>query len=63
MISPGQYMFWTGVVYFIVGMFDIFVYRFCEPEMIQMVWMLVLLIPVLLPIAGIVRGAPLWRVK
>jgi hypothetical protein len=63
MISPGQYMFYTGVVYFFVGMFDIFVYRFCEPEMIQMVWMLVLLIPVLLPIGGIVRGSPFWRVK
>jgi hypothetical protein len=61
MISSGQYMFYTGLVYFIVGMFDIFVYRFCEPEMIQMVWMLVLLIPVLLPIGNIVRGAPFWR--
>jgi hypothetical protein len=63
MISPGQYMFWTGLVYFIVGMFDVLVYRFCEPEYIQMAWVLVLMIPVFFPIAGIVRGAPLWRVE
>jgi len=56
-------MFYTGVIYFFTGMFDIFVYRFCEPEWIQMTWILVLMIPVFLPIAGIVRGAPLWRVK
>ena len=61
MLSPGQYMFYTGLIYFIVGMFDIFVYRFCEPEIIQMVWTLVLLIPVLLPVGKIVRGSPFWR--
>ena len=63
MISPGQYMFYTGVIYFFTGMFDIFVYRFIEPEYIQMVWTLVLLIPVLFPIGKLVRGAPMWRVK
>ena len=63
MLSPGQYLFYTGLVYFIVGMFNIFVYRFTESEIIQMVWMLVLLIPVLFPIGKIVRGSPFWRVK
>lgn len=63
MISPGQYMFYTGVIYFFTGMFDIFVYRFCEPEWIQMTWILVLMIPVLFPIGKIVRGSPFWRVK
>jgi hypothetical protein len=61
MISPGQYMFITGFIYFIVGMFDIFVYRFCEPEWLQMAWIMVLLIPVLLPIGKIVRGSPFWK--
>ncbi len=60
-ISPGQYMFWTGLIYFVVGMYDIFVDRFVEPEFIQMTWILVLLIPVLLPVGRIVRGAPFWR--
>jgi hypothetical protein len=61
MISPGQYMFYTGLVYFIVGMFDIFVYRFCEPEYIQMAWMLVLMIPVLIPMRKFVRNTPFWK--
>ena len=60
-ISPGQYMFWTGLIYFVVGMYDIFVDRFVEPEFIQMTWMLVLLIPVLFPVGKLVRGAPFWR--
>lgn len=54
-------MFWTGLIYFVVGMYDIFVDRFVEPEFIQMAWMLVLLIPVLLPVGRLVRGAPFWR--
>lgn len=63
MFSPGQYLFFTGLVYFVVGMFNIFVYRFTETEIIQMVWLLVLCIPVFLPIGSIVRNAPLWRIK
>jgi hypothetical protein len=63
MISGGQYMFWTGLVYFIVSMFDILVYRFCEPEYIQMVWIMVLMVPVLFPIGKLVRGAPFWRTE
>lgn len=55
-------MFWTGLVYFIVGMFDVLVYRFCEPEYIQMAWILVLMIPVLFPIRRFVRNTPLWRI-
>lgn len=59
-ISPGQYMFWTGLIYFVVGMYNILVDRFVESEFIQMAWMLVLLIPVLLPVKWLVRGAPFW---
>lgn len=58
MISGGQYLFWTGFVYFWTGMFDIFVYRFTEPEYIEMVWILILMIPVFLPVNKFVRGAP-----
>ena len=60
-ISPGQYLFCSGLVYFVVGMFDIFVYHFCETEYIQMAWMLVLLIPVLVPMRKFVRNTPFWR--
>jgi len=59
-LSPGEYMFITGFVYFWTGMYDIFIDRFIEPEFLQMIWILVLLIPVLFPIRRIVRGSPFW---
>lgn len=60
-VSPGEYMFVTGAIYFAVGMYDIFVHRFIEPEWLEMVWILVLLIPILVPMPGIVRNTPFWR--
>ena len=64
MISPGQYLFYTGLVYFIAGMINIFVYKFVfDTVVLQLIWILVLCLPVFLPIGGIVRGAPLWRTK
>ena len=60
-LSPGEYMFVTGLIYFVVGMYDIFVDRFVEPEYIQMAWIFVLFIPVLFPINKIVRNTPFWR--
>lgn len=60
-ISPGQYLSYTGLIYFVVGMYSIFVDRFVEPDVLQVVWLVVLLIPVLLPIPKIVRNTPFWR--
>ena len=61
MISSGQYLFFTGLIYFLIGMFDIMVYRFAEPEVIQACWIFVLMIPTFLPIGKFVRGAPFIR--
>ncbi len=60
-LSPGEYMFVTGVVYFVTGMYNVFVHQFVASEIISATWMLVLLIPVLLPVGRLVRGAPFWR--
>ena len=60
-MSPGEYMLVTGIVYFVVGMCNLFVYRFVEPEIISATWMLVLLVPVVLPVGRLVRYAPFWR--
>lgn len=62
MISPGQYLFYTGLIYFIVGMSNLFLYRFTEPDMVHFAWIVVLMVPVLFPIGKLVRGAPFWRV-
>lgn len=60
-ISPGQYLFWTGLIYFLIGMYDVFVDKFVSVEILQVCWILILLVPVLLPIKWLVRGTPLWR--
>ena len=61
MISSGQYLFFSGLIYFLVGMYNIFIDRFCETEILQIIWISVLLIPVILPIGKFVRGAPFIR--
>lgn len=62
MISPLQYLVIVNVIYFVVGMINIFGYKFTETEYIQLVWVLILMLPVFLPIRKLVRGSPLWRV-
>jgi len=61
MLSSGQYLFYTGLVYFILGMLDLFWYRFAEPEVLQAVWVVVLALPLLVPMQRIVRIDPLWK--
>lgn len=60
-LSPGEYMFVTGFIYFVVGMVNLFWYKFAPIEYIQMVWILVLMLPVVLPLPKIMRGSPFWR--
>lgn len=63
MLSPLQYLVVVNVIYFFVGMFNIFGYRFTESEYIQAVWIFILMIPVFFPVNKFVSGAPLWRIK
>ena len=60
-LTPGEYLFFTGLIYFVVGMVDIFYYRFTEPEYIQVVWILILMLPVIVPIPKVMQGSPFWR--
>ena len=62
MLTPLQYLVIVNLIYFFVGMFNIFGYKFTETEYIQAVWILILMIPVLLPVGKLVRGSPIiWR--
>lgn len=63
MISSNQFLFFSVIVYWVVGMVDIFVYKFIETEFLSMFWCIWLCLPIFLPMGGIVRGAPLWRNK
>jgi hypothetical protein len=59
--SPGEYMFVTGAIYFVVGMVDLFWYRFAPVEYIQMIWILVLALPTFVPMPWLMRHSPFWR--
>ena len=39
------WLYWVSMIYLTVGMFDIFIYRFCRTEYIQAVWVVVLSLP------------------
>ena len=60
-LTPGEYMFFTGLVYFLVGMYAVFIDRFAPLEYIQAVWILTLMLPVVVPLPKIMRGSPFWR--
>jgi hypothetical protein len=60
-ISPDLYLLSTTVIYALVGLSNLFVYTFTDVVFIQIVWILVLSLPIILPISKIVRGAPLWK--
>ena len=62
-ISPGEYLFVTGLIYFVAGMYVIYVDRFIEPEWLQLIWILVLMIPLFVPMKRIVRNTPLWKTE
>jgi Zn-dependent protease with chaperone function len=50
--TGGYYLFWTGAVYFAVGMINIFVYPFCSAWLAQLVWITVLVVPLVIPQVG-----------
>jgi hypothetical protein len=49
-ISPGWWLVYTGSIYFITAMADIFVYRFCDPELLQFVYCIVMSMPLWIPL-------------
>lgn len=60
-ISPGAWLFATCIIYFTVGMTNLFVYKFTDVEHIQLVWLCVTAMPLFIPMRKIVSIAPIWR--
>lgn len=54
-------MFVTGLVYFIAGTINLFWFKFAEIEYVQMTWILILMLPLVIPMRRVVRIDPLWR--
>ena len=50
--SGGYYLFWTGAIYFAVGMYCIFVDHFVPVLTAQLVWVAMLLVPLVIPQVG-----------
>lgn len=50
--TGGYYLFWTGAVYFVVGMACAFYYKEVPVEIVQAVWISVLALPFLVPPVG-----------
>lgn len=50
--TGGYYLFWTGAVYFLAGMFNIFVYKFDTVGLLQMFWVIALSLPFTCPPFG-----------
>lgn len=60
--TGGYWMFWTGFVYFWLGIFDIIVYNAVHTVAIQLVWLLFLCMPLVIkPLARFLNMKTLWE--
>lgn len=48
-ISSGWWLVYVSIVYFVAGMVNVFVYRFCETELLQIAYCIILSLPFFIP--------------
>ena len=62
--TSGYYLFWTGFVYFWIGMLNTFVYEFTKVEFIQIAWIVVMMLPLTVKrIAHYFNMYTIWEMK
>ena len=59
--SSGGWLLFISSVYAIVGLFNVFVYKFTEVEYIQAVWMLIMSLPLWIRMKWLVRVDTVWE--
>lgn len=59
--SSGGWLLFCCVIYALVGLFDIFVYNFARVEFIQLVWMIVMGLPLFIKMKWLVRVDTVWE--
>jgi hypothetical protein len=59
-VSTLAWMLTINGIYLVVGLLDLY-FKWWTPEYVQMVWMLVLSLPIWLPMRRIVRMNPIWQ--
>lgn len=62
-LSGLQYVAIVAIIYLIVGLTDIWVYRFIEPFMLAMIYCCVLTLPFVVPLQWLVNVTPFWKMK
>lgn len=63
-ISPGLYLVYVGLIYFVAGMVNIFVYKFCQSELLSVAYVVILALPLCIPrMARWVGTTVFWRIK
>jgi hypothetical protein len=61
--SGGYWLFWASVIYFVVGMCNEFVYTFTKTEYIQIVWILIISVPLWCkPLARWLNMRTFWEI-
>lgn len=61
-ISPGLYLVYVGLLYLVVGLVNIFVYRFAPSELLSLAYVVILALPLLIPrLARWVGVTVIWR--
>jgi hypothetical protein len=60
--TGGYYLFWTGFVYFWVGMYSVFIEQFASIELIQIAWIVIMALPLVFkPLAKRLNMRTVWE--
>jgi hypothetical protein len=60
--SGGYWLFWISFVYLVVGFVNIFLYNFVESAYVQMVYILILSLPLVIkPFANYLNMRTIWE--
>lgn len=62
-VSPVTWMTTTTAVYVVTALLNTFMWQWTSVEYIQMVWLLLLALPVFVPMTRVVKMEPIWRLK
>ena len=62
-LSGGEWLFINGFIYLIVGLVDVVWYNSTYIVVIQLVWLLMLWLPLIVPMEKIINVISIWRNK
>lgn len=60
-LQPGTWLFSTCIIYALVAVINLFVYKFTSTEYIEMTWLWITAMPLFFPMRKVVSIDPIWR--